>query len=62
VGIDEEICKRFGQERGKLRKEGRLIGDFDLLIAATCLCHSLTLLTNNRRHFEMIEGLQLLSV
>jgi predicted nucleic acid-binding protein len=59
LGIDQEICKRFGKERGRLRKDGKLIGDLDLLIGATALQHNLTLLTNNRRHFELVEGLQL---
>ena len=62
LGIDEEISKRFGQERGRLRKEGKLIGDLDLLIGSTALQHNLTVLTNNRRHFEQIEGLQLESL
>jgi tRNA(fMet)-specific endonuclease VapC len=39
-----------------------MIGDFDLLIAATCLCRNLTLLTNNVNHFERIDGLRLLSI
>ncbi len=59
LGIDEEICKRFGQLRGSLRSVGKLVGDFDLLIAASALRHDLTLLTNNRRHFERIEGLRM---
>ncbi|MCK4475448.1 MAG: type II toxin-antitoxin system VapC family toxin [Methanophagales archaeon] len=61
-GIDEGICKIFGKERGKLRKQGKLIGDFDLLIASTCLYHNLTLLTNNRKHYEVVEGLKIISV
>lgn len=48
VGVDEEICKIFGRERGRLRRRGKSIGDFDLLIASTCLRYGLTLLTNNR--------------
>jgi tRNA(fMet)-specific endonuclease VapC len=28
LGIDEEVCKIFGRERGRLRKVGQLIGDF----------------------------------
>ena len=60
--VDRDICQCFGRERGKLRKAGRLIGDFDLLIAATCLCRKLTLLTNNVGHFERIEGLRLISI
>jgi predicted nucleic acid-binding protein len=62
VGIDEEICKLFGKERGRLRAEGKRIGDFDLLIGATARQHELTLLTNNRRHFENIEGLRIENV
>ncbi len=62
LGIDEETCKRFGRERGRLRAAGLMIGDFDLLIAATALQYDLTLLTNNRQHFERVEGLRLESV
>jgi len=59
LGIDEEICRSFGQLRGSLRSAGKLVGDFDLLVAASALRHDLTLLTNNRRHFERIEGLRI---
>ena len=62
LGLDEETCKIFGKERGRLRAAGLLIGDCDLLIGATALRHHLTLLTNNRRHFERIEGLRVESV
>ena len=61
LGIDEEISQTSGRERGRLRQEGRNIGDFDLLIAATCRRHGLTLLTNNRRHFELVRGLDIFS-
>ncbi|UJS18493.1 MAG: type II toxin-antitoxin system VapC family toxin [Candidatus Jettenia sp.] len=62
LGLDDEICKVFGKERGKLRKLKIAIGDFDLLIAATCLCYNLILLTNNIRHFKMVEGLNIVSL
>lgn len=62
VDIDEETCKIFGKERGRLRVAGLMIGDCDLLIGATALRHNLTILTNNRRHFERIEGLRMESV
>ena len=61
LGIEDEICKIFGKERGRLRKLKIVIGDFDLLIAATCLCYNLTLLTNNIKHFKMVEGLNIVS-
>jgi predicted nucleic acid-binding protein len=59
--IDEEVCEVFGRERGRLRQRAMAVGDFDLLIASTCLRHDLTLCTNNRRHFEMVNGLRIVS-
>jgi tRNA(fMet)-specific endonuclease VapC len=61
LGINEAICRTFGRERARLRKEGKLIGDFDLLIASTCLHHDLTLLTDNVREFERVEGIKLIN-
>jgi predicted nucleic acid-binding protein len=60
--IDDAVCRRFGRLRGSLRLQGKKIGDFDLLIAASALCHNLTLLTNNRRHFEQIGELRIESL
>ena len=59
LGIDEAVVQIFGRERGRLRAAGTLIGDFDLLIAATALQHNLTLLTNTRSHFERVAGVQM---
>lgn len=62
LGVDEEICKLFGKKRGMLRQAKRMMGDFDLLIASTCLHYNLTLLTNNRRHYEIVEGIDIHSI
>jgi tRNA(fMet)-specific endonuclease VapC len=62
LGLDADIAARFGRERGRLRTAGMLIGDFDLLIGATAVHHNLTLLTNNRSHFERIDGLRMESM
>jgi tRNA(fMet)-specific endonuclease VapC len=62
LGIDEETCKLFGRERGRLRAIGQRIGDMDLMIAATALQYDLTLLSNNRRHFDRIDGLRIESI
>jgi tRNA(fMet)-specific endonuclease VapC len=53
VGIDDAITRVFGRERGRLRAQGKTVGDFDLLIGATALHHGVAVLTNNRRHFEL---------
>ncbi len=57
--IDHEVCKIFGKERNKLRKEGNIIGDFDILIASICMRHNLILLTNNKTHFKRIDSLKI---
>jgi tRNA(fMet)-specific endonuclease VapC len=62
VNMDEETSRLFGKERGRLRAEGKLVADFDLIIGVTALQHGLTLLTNNRRHFENIGGLRIESL
>ena len=56
---NQAIMRRFAQLRGQLRQTGQLIGDFDILIAATALHHDLTLLTHNRKHFSRIPMLKL---
>ena len=61
IPLDDQICRLFARERGRLRSTGAIIGDLDILIGATALRHDLTLLTNNRRHFERITGLDIIS-
>ena len=61
LGLRDDICRLFGFERARLRSAGILIGDFDLLIGCTAVVHELTVLTNNRRHFERIAGLEIIS-
>ena len=62
VGVDDGVCWTSARERGRLRSAGALIDDFDLLIGSTALQHDLTLLTNNRRHFERMQGLRIFSL
>ncbi len=57
--IGPEVARTFGQIKAQLRKEGMLIEDFDLMIAATVHAHNLTLVTNNQAHFSRIAGLRL---
>lgn len=49
----------FGMLKSQLEKTGLRLDDFDLIIAACALAHNLTLVTNNEKHFQRIEGLKL---
>jgi predicted nucleic acid-binding protein len=57
--LDQSSMRRFARIRGQLRQTGQLIGDSDILIAATSLDHDLTLITHNIRHFNRIPNLKL---
>lgn len=48
----------YGSLRADLEREGRPIGPNDLLIAATALTHSLTLVTHNTSEFGRVPGLK----
>jgi tRNA(fMet)-specific endonuclease VapC len=49
----------YARHRRLLKEAGTPIGDMDLLIASHALAEGLTLVTNNTREFERIEGLKL---
>ena len=49
----------YGEHRQTLKQTGTPIGELDLLIAAHAQTLGLTLVTNNTREFERIEGLKL---
>lgn len=62
LGLDEQICRIWGREDARLSRVGKPIGDLDLFIAATALARGLTLCTQNRKHFERVEELKILSL
>jgi len=60
LSLTQPIMERFAQIRGSLPRPLRQqIGDLDILIAATCLEHNLTLLTRNLKDFQKIPDLKL---
>lgn len=40
LGVDPEVARIFGEQRNRLRAQGQMIGDLDLLIGATALRHN----------------------
>lgn len=49
----------YGQVRNRLKVAGQPIAEMDLLIGVHALHTGLTVVTNNTREFERIEGLKL---
>ena len=59
VPFDSEAAREYGIIRADLKKKGTPIGANDLLIAAHARAMDITLVTNNTREFERVEGLRL---
>jgi len=57
--FDDNDAEKFGKLRVNLRKEGRLIGPYDMLIAAQAISKKLRLVTNNTKEFCRIKELVL---
>ena len=49
----------YAKEKARLRKKGKPLDDFDLLIGATAISNNLTLVTKNISDFERIEGIEI---
>jgi len=54
-----EVWSKAADLYAHTRRTGMPISDADLLIAAFCLVNNYTLVTNNIRHFDSIQGLKL---
>ena len=56
---DKNAAWAYGKVRKSLEASGRRIGERDLLLASQALASNLTIVTNNTREFERVEGLKL---
>ena len=59
VPFDIEAAKEYGIIRAKLEKSGKVIGNNDMMIAASAKVKNMILVTNNIREFERVDGLRL---
>lgn len=59
--INRAILENAALIYAKCQKKGITLSDSDLLIAAYCITHDLTLVTNNIKHFKDISGLKLVN-
>ena len=59
LSLDENAADQAARIRRELKRKGRSIGMRDSLIAGIVTSNDGTLLTPNRRHFELVRGLRL---
>ncbi|MBI5853709.1 MAG: type II toxin-antitoxin system VapC family toxin [Nitrospirae bacterium] len=57
--LDDAAADQAAHVRQTMERNGTSIGMGDSLIAGIVLCHRGILLTRNRRHFEIVPGLNL---
>ena|SRR6056297_2004925 len=62
IELNKTIAKRASHIVWQLRKQGKTIGKIDATIAASYLEYGITtILTRNKKHFENIQGLEVIS-
>jgi len=59
--IDDEVVEIAAATYADLRKNGKTIDDADILIAAITIKNHGTLVSNNTKHYEGINGLKLVN-
>jgi tRNA(fMet)-specific endonuclease VapC len=59
--IDDKVINIASDLYAALRKKGKTIGDADIFIAAIVIKNNGTLISNNTKHYEDIEQLNLMN-
>ena len=58
--FDKNASEIFAKLKAKLKKQGKIIADMDLMIASIAISNKAILYTNNLKHFNRIDGLKIL--
>ena len=58
IDYDQRAAEFSSVIQADLQKKGNVIGPLDTLIAGIALAHNLTLVTNNLREFQRVDGLK----
>ena len=59
LNFDDNDAEEFGKIRSYLKKNGIIIGPYDMLIAAQAIAKDLVLVTNNTSEFSRIKNLKI---
>ncbi len=58
---DENLCEVWAKIKSDAYRKGRPIGTADAWVAAVALMFDVPLVTHNRKHFQNVSGLQIIS-
>jgi len=59
IALTDAIVDKAAENYAELHSQGRLIGDADILIAASALANGCGVATNNEKHFKRVPGLHI---
>lgn len=57
--FDKNSSLIFAKEKARLKKSGNIIADMDLMIASIAIENECILITNNLKHFQRVQTLQI---
>lgn len=49
----------YAREKAKLKRKGKMLGEFDMLIGCSAVANNMIMVTRNVNHFKRIEGIQI---
>ncbi|MBA2737143.1 MAG: type II toxin-antitoxin system VapC family toxin [Pyrinomonadaceae bacterium] len=61
IYADEKLCEIWAEIKSDAHRKGRPIETADAWVAAVALMFNIPLVTNNRKHFENVGNLQIIS-
>ncbi len=59
LNFDDSDAVDYGILKADLKKQGKIIGPIDMLLASQALNKNLILVTNNTKEFERVNGLKI---
>jgi tRNA(fMet)-specific endonuclease VapC len=54
-----EKADNYGQIKMALRKKGKIVDEFDMIIGGSALAAGLTIVTDNVKHFELMPNIKI---
>ena len=57
--FDRHAAALFSELKARSHRTGKIVADMDMMIAAIAIARDEILITNNLKHFSMIDGLQI---
>ncbi len=61
IFADDKLCEIWAEIKSDARKKGRPIDTADAWVASVALLFDIPLVTHNRKHFENVENLKIIS-